>query len=85
MHSPESKLISRYVALTAAQTLEYFRYWREYGKLFNRITEEASDVRVVVLSSSLPKLFTAGLDRRFTNISASTLSNFFKTRSGRSQ
>ncbi|KAG7095275.1 hypothetical protein E1B28_006048 [Marasmius oreades] len=38
------------------------RYWRAYGKLFERITQEAPDVRAVVLSSALDKVFTAGLD-----------------------
>jgi Delta3,5-Delta2,4-dienoyl-CoA isomerase len=38
------------------------RYWREYGKLFDTLADDTSDIRAVVLSSSLPKLFTAGLD-----------------------
>ncbi|KAL0576058.1 hypothetical protein V5O48_005916 [Marasmius crinis-equi] len=38
------------------------RYWRAYGELFQRIMEEAPDVRAVVLSSALDKFFTAGLD-----------------------
>jgi hypothetical protein len=32
--------------------------------------EEATDVRAVVVSSSLPKLFSAGIDCMFTKISA---------------
>ncbi|KAJ7450196.1 Delta2-dienoyl-CoA-isomerase [Mycena latifolia] len=36
--------------------------WADYGKLFDRITDEGRDVRAVVLSSALPKLFTAGID-----------------------
>jgi enoyl-CoA hydratase/carnithine racemase len=39
------------------------RLWTEYGQLFERLIEEGPDVRAVVLSSSLPKIFTAGLDR----------------------
>ncbi|KAF9269769.1 Delta2-dienoyl-CoA-isomerase [Marasmius fiardii PR-910] len=38
------------------------RYWRAYGELFERITQEAPDVRVVVVSSALDRFFTAGLD-----------------------
>ncbi|KAF7356486.1 Delta-2 dienoyl-CoA isomerase [Mycena venus] len=37
-------------------------FWREYSALFDRITREGRDVRAVVLSSTLPKLFTAGID-----------------------
>ncbi|KAF9463984.1 Delta2-dienoyl-CoA-isomerase [Collybia nuda] len=37
-------------------------YWREYGKLFETLAEQPSDIRAVVVSSSIPKLFTAGLD-----------------------
>ncbi|KAJ7134013.1 Delta2-dienoyl-CoA-isomerase [Mycena crocata] len=37
-------------------------FWRAYGAIFDRINEEARDVRAVVLSSALPKLFTAGMD-----------------------
>ncbi|KAJ7676071.1 Delta2-dienoyl-CoA-isomerase [Mycena polygramma] len=37
-------------------------FWREYSSLFDRITREGRDVRAVVLSSALPKLFTAGID-----------------------
>ncbi|KAJ7242286.1 Delta2-dienoyl-CoA-isomerase [Mycena rebaudengoi] len=34
----------------------------EYGALLDRITQEGRDVRALVLSSALPKLFTAGID-----------------------
>ncbi|KAF8160446.1 Delta2-dienoyl-CoA-isomerase [Mycena galopus ATCC 62051] len=37
-------------------------FWRAYGALFDRITAEGRDVRAVVLSSAIPKLFTAGID-----------------------
>jgi len=37
-------------------------FWREYEQVFDRLSEHAGDVRVVVLSSALPRLFTAGLD-----------------------
>jgi delta(3,5)-delta(2,4)-dienoyl-CoA isomerase len=37
-------------------------FWEEYGQLFDRLSEETTDTRVVVLSSGLPKLFTAGID-----------------------
>ncbi|KAJ7305611.1 Delta2-dienoyl-CoA-isomerase [Mycena albidolilacea] len=36
--------------------------WTEYGALLDRITLEGRDVRALVLSSALPKLFTAGID-----------------------
>ncbi|KAJ7225127.1 Delta2-dienoyl-CoA-isomerase [Mycena haematopus] len=36
--------------------------WTEYGALLDRITHEGRDVRALVLSSALPKLFTAGID-----------------------
>ncbi|CAK5276937.1 unnamed protein product [Mycena citricolor] len=37
-------------------------FWRAYGALLDRIVAECRDVRAVVLSSSIPKLFTAGID-----------------------
>jgi len=37
-------------------------FWRSYGKLFESLTRDGYDVRVAVLSSALPKLFTAGID-----------------------
>ncbi|KAJ7593366.1 Delta2-dienoyl-CoA-isomerase [Mycena floridula] len=37
-------------------------FWRAYGATFERIMREGADVRAVVLSSALPKLFVAGLD-----------------------
>ncbi|KAJ7090727.1 Delta2-dienoyl-CoA-isomerase [Mycena belliarum] len=37
-------------------------FWTAYGALFDRIVAEGRDVRAVVLSSALPKLFTAGID-----------------------
>ncbi|KAJ7184964.1 Delta2-dienoyl-CoA-isomerase [Mycena filopes] len=36
--------------------------WSAYGTLLDRITTEGRDVRAAVLSSALPKLFTAGID-----------------------
>ncbi|KAH7098313.1 ClpP/crotonase [Auriculariales sp. MPI-PUGE-AT-0066] len=36
-------------------------FWREYGNALDRISVDA-DVRVVVVSSALPKLFSAGID-----------------------
>ncbi|KAJ7134120.1 ClpP/crotonase-like domain-containing protein [Mycena filopes] len=36
--------------------------WTEYAALLDRITTEGRDVRALVLSSALPKLFTAGID-----------------------
>ncbi|KAF8240466.1 Delta2-dienoyl-CoA-isomerase [Tricholoma matsutake] len=42
-------------------------YWREYGKLFDTLAEDSSDIRAVVLSSSLPKLFTAGLELSYAD------------------
>ncbi|KAJ6478024.1 Delta2-dienoyl-CoA-isomerase [Mycena vulgaris] len=37
-------------------------FWRAYGALFDRITDEGRDVRAAVLSSAFPKIFTAGID-----------------------
>ncbi|KAJ7756597.1 Delta2-dienoyl-CoA-isomerase [Mycena metata] len=37
-------------------------FWSAYGALFDRITTEGRDVRAAVVSSGLPKLFTAGID-----------------------
>lgn len=39
-----------------------FRFWTQYGNLFDTIPYEAPDARVVVLCSSVQKIFTAGLD-----------------------
>lgn len=39
------------------------RFWTELGRVFDNINEDGN-VRAVVLSSGLPKLFTAGLDRQ---------------------
>jgi delta(3,5)-delta(2,4)-dienoyl-CoA isomerase len=36
-------------------------FWREYGSIFGKLST-FGDVRVVVLSSAVPKFFTAGLD-----------------------
>ncbi|KAJ6550229.1 ClpP/crotonase-like domain-containing protein [Mycena capillaripes] len=36
--------------------------WTEYGALLDRITHEGRDVRALVVSSALPKMFTAGID-----------------------
>ncbi|KAL0959103.1 hypothetical protein HGRIS_014400 [Hohenbuehelia grisea] len=38
------------------------QFWQEYGALFDNIADTVPDARVVVLSSAIPKLFTAGLD-----------------------
>ncbi|KAG5641352.1 hypothetical protein DXG03_005445 [Asterophora parasitica] len=40
-------------------------YWREYGRLFETLADAhgaGTDIRAVVISSSFPKIFTAGLD-----------------------
>ncbi|KAJ7745538.1 Delta2-dienoyl-CoA-isomerase [Mycena maculata] len=37
-------------------------FWRAYGALFDRITEEGRDVRAAVVSSVMPKIFSAGID-----------------------
>ncbi|KAM6488869.1 Delta2-dienoyl-CoA-isomerase [Amanita muscaria] len=42
--------------------------WRDYGRVFRRLSEEGPDVRAVVLSSSLPKIFTVGLDLQDNNL-----------------
>ncbi|KAF5356366.1 hypothetical protein D9758_009521 [Tetrapyrgos nigripes] len=36
--------------------------WRAYGELFEKLAEEAHDVRAVVVSFAFPKFFTARLD-----------------------
>ncbi|KAF9013629.1 Delta2-dienoyl-CoA-isomerase [Hymenopellis radicata] len=47
----------------------------QYGTLFDRLAEEGDGVRAVVLSSALPKIFSAGLDfsdaKTVSSISAS--------------
>jgi enoyl-CoA hydratase/carnithine racemase len=43
------------------------RFWRQYGQVFDRLNDDKSDIRAIVLSSSLPKIFTAGLDRKHTS------------------
>ena len=48
--------------LESSTDLNVYRMWKEYGALFDKLAEDPSDVRVVVLSSSIPKHFTAGLD-----------------------
>ncbi|KAJ6611252.1 Delta2-dienoyl-CoA-isomerase [Mycena sp. CBHHK59/15] len=42
-------------------------FWREYGALFDRIIGEGRDVRALVLSSAIPKLFTAGIDSKINS------------------
>ncbi|KAF9473532.1 Delta2-dienoyl-CoA-isomerase [Pholiota conissans] len=37
-------------------------FWVAYGKLFDTLVDDGYDVRAAVISSSFPKLFTAGLD-----------------------
>ncbi|KAJ7452981.1 Delta2-dienoyl-CoA-isomerase [Mycena galericulata] len=37
-------------------------FWRAYSALFDRITYEGRDVRAAVVSSAMPKIFTAGID-----------------------
>jgi len=39
-----------------------FRFWREYGAVFDHIADDTT-VRVVVLSSAMNKAFSAGIDR----------------------
>lgn len=41
-------------------------FWKAYGNLFDSLTEDGYDVRAVVLSSTFPKIFTAGLDREWS-------------------
>ncbi|KAK2461074.1 hypothetical protein APHAL10511_006921 [Amanita phalloides] len=43
-------------------------FWKEYGRVFQRLSEEGSDVRVVALSSALPNVFTAGLDLKSATV-----------------
>ena len=37
-------------------------FWIEYGKLLDSLIHDGYDIRAVVLSSVLPKVFTAGID-----------------------
>lgn len=37
-------------------------FWTEYGRVLDNITESGYDVRALVVSSALPKIFTAGID-----------------------
>ncbi len=37
-------------------------YWKAYGRLFDDLIEDGYDVRALVLASSFPTVFTAGLD-----------------------
>ena len=39
----------------------HHRFWTELGQAFDKLSQEP-DVRAVVLASSLPKLFSAGID-----------------------
>lgn len=41
-------------------------YWKAYGKVFADLVADGFDVRVAVVSSVFPKIFTAGLDRACT-------------------
>ncbi|KAJ8595362.1 Delta2-dienoyl-CoA-isomerase [Rhizopogon salebrosus TDB-379] len=48
-------------------------FWKEYGRTFDALSTHP-DVRVVVLSSAFPKIFSAGLD--FESLSQLSMSNF---------
>ncbi|OCH89809.1 ClpP/crotonase [Obba rivulosa] len=48
-------------------------FWKEYGRVFDDLSLEP-DVRVIVVASALPKLFTAGID--FTALGS--MANFDK-------
>ena len=37
-------------------------FLREYGQLFDSLSRDGYDVRALVLSSAIPKVFTAGID-----------------------
>lgn len=47
-------------------------FWKAFGTVFDSIAEDPRDIRVVVLSSSFPKLFTAGLDLNDNSVISST-------------
>ncbi|EPQ61372.1 ClpP/crotonase [Gloeophyllum trabeum ATCC 11539] len=57
----DGKYIKASFAAPYVAHVELSRMWTEYGEIFDKISRNP-DVIVVVLSSSLPKLFTAGLD-----------------------
>jgi len=38
------------------------QFWKLYGQVFDQVNEGAEDIRAIVLSSSLPKIFTAGIE-----------------------
>ncbi|KAG1767108.1 Delta2-dienoyl-CoA-isomerase, partial [Suillus occidentalis] len=37
-------------------------FWKEYGRTFDALSALPDDIRVIVLSSAFPKVFTAGID-----------------------
>ncbi|KAG2052241.1 ClpP/crotonase [Suillus hirtellus] len=37
-------------------------FWKEYGRTFDALSTHPDDIRVVVLSSAFPKVFSAGID-----------------------
>ncbi|KIK40561.1 hypothetical protein CY34DRAFT_24768 [Suillus luteus UH-Slu-Lm8-n1] len=37
-------------------------FWKEYGRTFDALSTLPDDIRVIVLSSAFPKVFTAGID-----------------------
>ncbi|KAH8814733.1 Delta2-dienoyl-CoA-isomerase [Flagelloscypha sp. PMI_526] len=51
------------LALFKSFVLKYtLRFWTEFGLVFTKLAQEGGHIRVAVLSSKLPKFFTAGLD-----------------------
>jgi len=54
--------IERYFDVANTKKNRIFRFWREYGAVFDHIADDTT-VRVVVLSSAVNKAFSAGIDR----------------------
>lgn len=59
------------LTLVLPVALREYRFWTEYGRVFDNIAL-LPDVRAVVLASALPKLFSAGIDCQYTPTFLST-------------
>ncbi|KAG2742040.1 Delta2-dienoyl-CoA-isomerase [Suillus brevipes Sb2] len=50
------------MALAGSSTDISALFWKEYGCTFDALSTHPDDIRVIVLSSAFPKVFTAGID-----------------------
>lgn len=55
------------------------RFWEELGEVFKRLGKDG-DIKVIVLASSFPKYFTAGLDRAWVSIALVALTSTYSGR-----